>query len=681
MADFLIQGSLFNQGTSSPTIVYDLLLTNNEIQNTSSACVVDLTPPTFAGISSLTVESRGQIRAKWLAASDPTAPIRYEIYIKANNNISLFTSINLIAITDKLQYDTFTLPDGSFLQNGTTYYVGVRAIDGVNNRDNNIVNLSVISTGVMVSADEYNAEGAFAINKNNQLQGTLWCLKNSTLATSLNSVLGLASYQIYDKNGSLVSGMSEIGISADTNGQYKITPVASTLNLTLDHYLVKVTINIDGADRVDYISLIEPVPEYEVHGSFSLDISNELNATFWASADDEAVTNVARLGTASYQVYDKDGVAVSGMSESGIPADANGLFKITPVLSSLDNESTHYSVKVTVIVDNVARTNFLPILGKIPVYGIKGVFSVNKTNQFQGTLWAHKDSVICTSSNSSMGVASYQVYDKAGVAVSGMSGSGISADANGQFKITPVVSSLDLKLEHYVVKITVNVDGVDRTDYIPLLEKTPEYEIRASYTVNSVDQMVSTIWVVADGEFVSDLTRLGTASYTVYDKDGVLLPMSESGMTANASGLYQITPFALSGANISGWKGVVTVNVDGVPRTSIIAVAPMPVSYEPKAVFSINALNQFQATLWVVEDGKVKTTSLGVANYTVYDKDGVAVAGLTESGIAADVNGRFKTTPVSAILLTDLTHYTVKIGIVADGIERISYRGFTLLGT
>jgi hypothetical protein len=71
---------------------------------------------------------------------------------------------------------------------------------------------------------------------------------------------------------------------------------------------------------------------------------------------------------------------------------------------------------------------------------------------------------------------------------------------------------------------------------------------------------------------------------------------------------------------------------------------------------------------------------LGTASYTVYDKDGTAVSGLTESGLSADSNGRYKTTAVSATLLTNLTHYTVKIAITVNGIERVSYKGFTLLG-
>jgi hypothetical protein len=112
----------------------------------------------------------------------------------------------------------------------------------------------------------------------------------------------------------------------------------------------------------------------------------------------------------------------------------------------------------------------------------------------------------------------------------------------------------------------------------------------------------------------------------------------------------------------------------------MIPVEVKRLEYECKGTFSINALNQFQATLWAVADGVVKTTSLGTASYTVYDKDGVAVSGLSQTGITADVNGRFNTTPVSAALLTNLTHYTVKIAITVSGLERVSYKGFTLLG-
>ncbi len=441
----------------------NILVNNNFYQGTTQACIVDLTPPTFAGIVAAAVQSRGQIRASWAAAIDATPPLRYEVYIQASTATGLFNVNNIIAITNKLQYDTFTMPDGSFLVNGTTYFLGVRAIDGVSNRDNNTISQSVISTGVSVNADVYNAEGAFAINSSNQFQGTLWVLKNSVLATSSNAVMGTASYQIYDKNGTLVSGMSETGITADANGQYKITPVTSTLAKTLEHYMVRVTINVDGQDRSDYVALIQSIPNYEIGGAFSLNTSNQLTATFWTTADEQIITNPARLGTASYQIYDKNGTLVSGMSETGITADANGQYKITPAASSLTSDLSFYVVRVSITVDGVLRSEYLPILGKIPAYEAKGQFSINALNQFQTTLWATVDGIVKTGAG--LGIANYTVYDAAGVAVSGLTQSGLTADANGRFQTTPVSAVLLTDLTHYSVKIGIVVDGVERISY------------------------------------------------------------------------------------------------------------------------------------------------------------------------------------------------------------------------
>ena len=173
MSNIFTQSQAY-QSSSAPTVFGDQFIFGDSFQSSSQACIVDLTAPTFSGINYLRVESRGQIRAKWTAASDATAPIRYEIYIQEFTATGLFSSANIIAITDKLQYDTFTMPDGSFLNNGSTYHVGVRAIDGVNNRDNNTVSLNVISTGILTSQDIYETKGTFTVGKNNMFQGTMW---------------------------------------------------------------------------------------------------------------------------------------------------------------------------------------------------------------------------------------------------------------------------------------------------------------------------------------------------------------------------------------------------------------------------------------------------------------------------------------------------------------------------
>lgn len=429
--------------------------------STSSACVVDLTPPTFSGITSLDVESRGQIRAIWSAASDVTTPIRYEVYIQASTATGLFNTNNIITVTPQLQFDTFIMPDGSFLVNGTTYYVGVRAIDGVSNRDNNTVSMSVISTGVSVFADAYKTDGAFVINSLNQLQGTLWCLKNQTLAKSPSSVMGTASYQVYDKAGNPVVGLTESGIVADSNGQYKISAVNSTLSEYLEHYMVKVDITVDGAIRSGYVALIQKAPEYNIEGVFALDSAADLQGSFWVTANEQIRTS--GISTASYQIYDAAGNAVIGMSETGLSPDSNGIIKITPVTSALNQELSLYSVKVTVNIDGINRSDFLSIRGKVPAYECMAVFSINASNMFEATLWAVADGEV--RSGSSLGNARYQVYDKAGNTVAGLNQTGLTSDINGRYQITPVSAILLTDLTHYTVEVAIEVDGVERVSY------------------------------------------------------------------------------------------------------------------------------------------------------------------------------------------------------------------------
>jgi len=96
-----------------------------------------------------------------------------------------------------------------------------------------------------------------------------------------------------------------------------------------------------------------------------------------------------------------------------------------------------------------------------------------------------------------------------------------------------------------------------------------------------------------------------------------------------------------------------------------IPVAQGGADYEPRGVFSISPLNQLQGTFWITKDGVQMTSDLGTASYTILDKDGIST-GITQAGIAADANGLYKITVVSASPLTSLTHYTVIVQITAD---------------
>ena len=461
MADILVPFGTFTQSTSSPTEYYDQLVNNNAIQETVQACLTDITPPTFAGISSLTVQSLGQLRAAWSAGSDATAPVRYQVFIKPLTATGLFSSINLVAITPNLQFDIFTLPNGSVLEGGVQYYVGVRAMDGVGNVETNTVSLSETGGGITASAPTYAANGAFVLNASGNLQGTLWATKNGQ--SPAVSSLGDGRYQVFNKAGTAVVGLVETGISPDSNGLYQITEVAAASLLTesLEHYMVRVGIVVDGAERFEFVPIVNKQPEYDIDGLFFVDSSQQFDGSFWVSANETVRTT--GLGTGSYQVYDQSGSPVVGMSGSGITADANGVYKIAAIASSLGTDYRGYTVKVTLTIDSVQRSELIPVYGKLPSYETKGQFSINASNQLLATFWATVDGVV--KAGAGLGVANYTVYDSSGTPVVGLNQSGIAADANGRFQITPVSAALLSDLTHYSVKIGIVVDGVERVSY------------------------------------------------------------------------------------------------------------------------------------------------------------------------------------------------------------------------
>lgn len=438
----------------------NFLVNNNFYQGTSDACIVDLNPPVFAGINFLDVQSRGQIRAGWLAATDPTAPIRYEVYIKASTATGLFSTTNIIALTPNLQYDIFNLPDGSFLQNGTTYYVGVRAIDGVNNRDNNLVSMSVISTGILTSIDVYEAKASFCYNALNEFGITMWADKNGSLAKAPDAVLGTASYQVYDGSGVAISGMSGSGITANAEGLFVAPHIPNLVNFEAGHYEIKVTVSVDGEDRTNFLDRYAEVPNYDINGTGSVDPSGMLVGSFWVTKNERIVTT--NLGVGSYQVYTGDGVAVPGFSETGIVPNSDGFFIVTPtpLPPIAGTPGASFIARYTIEVEGTVRSTQVIFAPGTTTYTCRAAFSINALNQLEATFWSTINDEL--TSPTLVGTASYAIYDKNGVAVSGLTESGIVADAAGFFHITPVNAVLITDLSHYIAKITINVSGIPR---------------------------------------------------------------------------------------------------------------------------------------------------------------------------------------------------------------------------
>ncbi len=101
----------------------------------------------------------------------------------------------------------------------------------------------------------------------------------------------------------------------------------------------------------------------------------------------------------------------------------------------------------------------------------------------------------------------------------------------------------------------------------------------------------------------------------------------------------------------------------------------IPPQFQICAVANINASNQFEATMWVNENGNRVDSNLGQASYRIRDDQGNVVGSMSQNNISPDVNGYFQITPISADLIYDLTHYVMEIEIPVNGVEVASSIG------
>lgn len=416
-------------------------------QKVSYTSITDATPPTFAGITSVTPNSDGSITAAWSAGSTPKTPLEYEIFIALGSvsAATLFQASNLqkIVPTGTTSTKVFMLADqATYILNGATYTLGVRAKDALGYEDSNtaILTTTAIASGNLISIFQ-------------TVAASLAATETSLATDHANFQSDHANFQADHANfqaDHTAFGTDHTNFQGDhTNFQGDHTNFQGDhTNFQADHTALQ-------SDIADAQALADSLrPAYVASGAFVVNHQDLFQGTFWMAKNGVVMTS--SLGTASYRIFDKTGAVVAGMSESGIVADSNGQFKITPVASVLGDSLEHYIIEVTVDADSANRIDNIPLIQKSVVYKCHSVFSINGSNQLLGTLWASIDDEMATSA--SLGTAAYAIYDASGVAVPGMSQSGIIADANGRFIITPVASSL-ADLTHYSVQISITVDG------------------------------------------------------------------------------------------------------------------------------------------------------------------------------------------------------------------------------
>jgi len=84
---------------------------------------------------------------------------------------------------------------------------------------------------------------------------------------------------------------------------------------------------------------------FEARAVFSINASNQIEGTAWLVKNGQHIKTM--LGSLSFLIRDKDGVSV-GISATGLNADANGLYKLGPISSSVLQDLTHYTVDLVV---------------------------------------------------------------------------------------------------------------------------------------------------------------------------------------------------------------------------------------------------------------------------------------------------------------------------------------------
>lgn len=108
-------------------------------------------------------------------------------------------------------------------------------------------------SGTVETAPHFQICAIANINASNQFESTFWINQNGE---RVDSDLGNASYRIRDKDGALVSGMSEVSVTPDVNGYFQITPVSAALIYDLTHYVMEIDIPVDGVGISSSIGLV-----------------------------------------------------------------------------------------------------------------------------------------------------------------------------------------------------------------------------------------------------------------------------------------------------------------------------------------------------------------------------------------------------------------------------------------
>jgi hypothetical protein len=109
----------------------------------------------------------------------------------------------------------------------------------------------------------------------------------------------------------------------------------------------------DGSDAVG-----ETAEIYEPRCGASID-GNMLYLNFFLHVNGQQVKT--NLGDAEYRIFNRSGALVSGLSETGLSPDAEGIYTASSVSAANLLDLNHYLVEITISYGGTDRVGMVPV--------------------------------------------------------------------------------------------------------------------------------------------------------------------------------------------------------------------------------------------------------------------------------------------------------------------------------
>lgn len=147
------------------------------------------------------------------------------------------------------------------------------------------------------------------------------------------------------------------------------------------------------------------------------------------------------------------------------------------------------------------------------------------------------------SSNTDPGIANVRSttsYVVAGITQTGTSVIPVAADVRFGTSVDHTTGLIHVPAANQVLT-GIPVDQTTGT----LVVTPPTQSMKHILQLNSSNQLYGPLWVDSAGSIVTGAS-LGTGAYTIYNPDGTTTGINQSGISAAASGLFQITPVSVT---------------------------------------------------------------------------------------------------------------------------------------